>query len=219
MLKNKKAVIFDLDGTLVDSMWMWEKIDIEYLGRYGISLPEDLQREIEGMSFSETAVYFKERFQLQESLEEIKDTWNEMAYEKYTKEVRLKQGVKELLSYCKAQGIFMAIATSNSRHLVESTVSALEIEDYFNYIVTACEVKKGKPAPDVYLMAASKLGVDPKDCLVFEDIVMGIQAGKGAGMEVCAVEDDYSLYQKEEKMAMADYYIKDFSEMIYGNND
>ena len=101
MLKNINAVIFDLDGTLVDSMWMWKAIDVEYLSRFGIELPEDLQREIEGMSFSETAVYFKERFQLEPSVEEIKDTWNEMAYEKYANEVPLKQGALKFLKYLK----------------------------------------------------------------------------------------------------------------------
>ena len=82
MLKNKKAVIFDLDGTLVDSMWMWKAIDIEYLGRFGIELPATLQKDIEGKSFSETAVYFKETFKLPDSLEKIKSDWNRMAYDK-----------------------------------------------------------------------------------------------------------------------------------------
>ena len=72
MLEKIQAVIFDLDGTLVDSMWMWKDIDIEYLGRFGIALPEDLQDKIEGMSYTETAVYFKERFQIPCTLEEIK---------------------------------------------------------------------------------------------------------------------------------------------------
>ena len=73
-LENKKAVLFDLDGTLVDSMWMWEAIDIEFLGAYGYECPDDIQRAIEGMSFSETAVYFKERFDLPLSLDEIKQS-------------------------------------------------------------------------------------------------------------------------------------------------
>lgn len=219
MLKNKKAVIFDLDGTLVDSMWVWRSIDVEYLGQYNVTLPEDLQREIEGMSFSEVAVYFKERFQMKESLEEIKEIWNTMAHEKYTTEVPLKKGAKELLDYCKENGIRLGIATSNSRHLVESTVKALGISSYFDFIATSCDVQKGKPAPDVYLWTAKNLGVDPSDCLVFEDIVMGIRAGKNAGMTVCAIDDEYSVYQKEEKLALADYYIKDFSEINYGNRD
>lgn len=81
ILDHIKAVIFDLDGTLVDSMWMWEDIDIEYLGRYGLSCPEDLQKAIEGMSFTETAVYFKERFGLPDSIEEIKEAWIAMSLE------------------------------------------------------------------------------------------------------------------------------------------
>lgn len=213
MLKNKKAVIFDLDGTLVDSMWMWKAIDIEYLGQFGIALPENLQKDIEGMSFSETAVYFKETFQIPHSLEKIKSDWNTMAYEKYTKEVPLKKGAKEFLDYCKENKILLGIATSNSRELVESTMDALNIREYFGCIMTGCDVAKGKPAPDIYLAVADELQVAPEECLVFEDVIMGIKAGKNAGMEVCAVEDEHSLYQTEEKKALADYYIKDYEEL------
>ena len=214
MLQNKKAVIFDLDGTLVDSMWMWRAIDIEYLGKFGISLPKTLQKDIEGMSFSETAVYFKETFQIPDSLEEIKATWNRMAYEKYTKEVPLKTGVKEFLDYCKKNGIKLGIATSNSRELVDATLEALNIREYFDCVMTACEVDKGKPAPDIYLAVAEKVKVNPAQCLVFEDIEMGILAGKNAGMEVCAVEDDFSKYMTEEKKKLADYYIVDYKELL-----
>ena len=79
--------------------------------------------------------------------------------------------------------------------------------------MTACEVAKGKPSPDIYLAVAGKLGVEPSQCLVFEDIVPGIMAGKNAGMRVCAVEDTYSLHQTEEKKRLADYYIKDYTEI------
>lgn len=89
MLKGIDTVLFDLDGSLVDSMWLWNDIDIEYLGRYGIALPEGLQKDIEGMSFSETAAYFKERFQLPDTLEKIKSDWNQMAWDKYTHQVPL----------------------------------------------------------------------------------------------------------------------------------
>ena len=91
-LSEIKGVIFDLDGTLVDSMWMWKAIDIEYLGKRGLDCPEDLQKKIEGMSFSETAVYFKERFHLPDSLEEIKAEWTRMSLDKYENQVPLKPG-------------------------------------------------------------------------------------------------------------------------------
>ena len=97
MIQNMKAVIFDLDGTLVDSMWMWKQIDIDYLQRFGIELPEDLQASIEGKSFSETAMYFKERFELPDSLEQIKADWNEMAFDTYANKVPLKDGVADFL--------------------------------------------------------------------------------------------------------------------------
>lgn len=209
-LAGVEAVIFDLDGSLVDSMWMWRDIDIEYLGRYGIDCPADIQAAIEGMSFSETAVYFKERFHIPDSLDEIKATWNEMARHKYLYEVPFKEGIPEFLDKCKEKGIKLGIATSNSRELVEEIAKVHGLKDYFECIMTACEVAKGKPAPDIYLAVANKLGVNPANCLVFEDIVPGIMAGKSAGMKVCAVEDAYSVYQRTEKQKLADFYIDDF---------
>lgn len=214
MLQNIDAVIFDLDGSLVDSMWMWHEIDVEYLGRYGLSVPEGLQQDIEGLSFSETAVYFKERFLLPDSLEEIKKCWNEMAWDKYMNEVPLKPGAGEFLRLCKERNIRLGIATSNSRELVTNVADTHGLHDYFSCIMTGCDVGKGKPAPDIYLAVAKKLSVLPGRCLVFEDIVPGILAGKAAGMKVCAVEDAYSLDQTEVKKALADYYIRDFHEIM-----
>ena len=209
-----EAVIFDLDGSMVDSMWMWKAIDIEYLGRFGIDLPENLQACIEGMSFSETAVYFKERFNLPDDLDTIKEDWNRMAWDKYAYEVPVKDGVTELLQYCMSHGIKAGIATSNSRELVENVVKARQLDQYFDCIMTGCDVEKGKPAPDIYLAVARELGVSPENCLVFEDIIPGIQAGKAAGMRVCAVYDKYSEYQDAEKRTLADYYTYHFKELM-----
>ncbi|MBO5056821.1 MAG: HAD family phosphatase [Lachnospiraceae bacterium] len=215
MLKNIEAVLFDLDGTLVDSMWLWKEIDVEYLGRFGIELPSGLQTDIEGMSFSETAAYMKERFQIPDSVEKMKDDWNQMAWNKYTYEVPLKEGAKEFLDYCRENGIKLGIATSNSRELVENIIRVHGLTGYFTCVVTGCEVNKGKPAPDVYLEACARCSAEPSACLVFEDIVPGILAGKAAGMKVCAVEDAYSMDQKENKQKLADYYIRNYHEISY----
>ena len=214
MMRDKQAVIFDLDGSLVDSMWIWKDIDIAYLGRFGIPLPPNLQAQIEGMSFNETAHYFKEHFHIPDSIEEIKEEWNRMAWDKYRNEVPLKPGVYEFLTGCRERGIKLGIATSNSRELVENIACTHNLHDYFSCIMTGCDVERGKPAPDIYLAVAKKLGVKPENCLVFEDIIPGIRAGKNAGMEVCAVDDLYSRHMKAEKMALADYYLEDFFDIF-----
>lgn len=214
ILDNMKAVIFDLDGSLVDSMWIWKQIDIDYLGRFGYDLPPTLQEEIGGMSFYETAVYIKKRFDLPCALEEMMQDWNDMAWEKYMHEVPLKKGIPEFLAECKRRGIKLGIASSNSRELVDGVLKVLQVDHYFDYTLTGSEAKKGKPAPDIYLAVAKELDVAPCNCLVFEDIIQGIMAGKNAGMTVYAVDDDHSKYQEAQKRELSDGYIYDYYELL-----
>ena len=214
LLNGKKAALFDLDGTLVDSMWMWGQIDIEFLGRFGYECPDDLQKTIEGMSFSETAVYFKNRFELPMTLDEIKECWIDMSIEKYRHEVPLKDGALDFLKHCSREGIKTAIATSNGREIVDALIDSLKIGGYLQEVITACEVNAGKPEPDIYLEAARRLSVPASDCIVFEDIPAGILAGKRAGMTVIAVEDAWSGNQDEEIRSLSDGYIRSFSELL-----
>lgn len=195
-------------------MWVWSEVDIRYLGEMGLSVPADLQEEIEGMGFTEVAEYFKKRFQISQDVEQIKETWNILAMDAYQNQVKLKPGIRSFLTYLKSQNIRTAVASSNSWELIEAVLKSHRIDRYFDCIVTSCEVQRGKPAPDVYLEAAGRLGVKPENCLVFEDIVAGIQSGKAAGMTTCAVEDAYSLAQREEKRRRADYYIESYDEVI-----
>lgn len=209
-LNDFEAVIFDLDGSLVDSMWMWKAIDIEYLKGFGIEAPKDLQKEIGGRSFVETAIYFKERFSLPDTIEKIGDDWNRMAFDKYTHEVPLKNGAFDFLSLCEEKGIKLGIASSNSTELIEQVLSSHDIREKFQSIKSGTEVHKGKPAPDIYLLVAEELGVDPKKCLVFEDLVDGIKAARNAGMTVIAVSDDYSRHSDDLKKQLSDLYIEDY---------
>ena len=211
-LREADAVLFDLDGTLVDSMWMWKEIDIEYLGRFGYTCPPDLQKIIEGMSFSETAEYFKSCFRIPDSIDEIKAAWIQMSIEKYRNEVTLKPGALRLLQYLEHTGKKAGIATSNGRDMVDAVLESLQIRPYFQVIAT--EVAAGKPAPDIYLEVARRLQAEPSRCMVFEDVPAGIQAGKRAGMRVCAVEDAFSTGMRQEKMELADFYIDDYNKLF-----
>lgn len=214
LLQGKQAVIFDLDGTLVDSMWMWKAIDIEYLGRFGYECPPDLQKVIEGMSFTETACYFKERFRIDCPIEEIKKDWVRMSIEKYKNEVPFKEGAEEFLNYVKKKGLPMGIATSNGREMVDAVLDSLNAAKYFDHITIGCEVAHGKPAPDIYLNVAAQLGAIPENCLVFEDVPAGICAGKAAGMTVVAIDDQFSREMRREKEQLADCFIEHYPELF-----
>lgn len=216
MTEDKQAILFDLDGTLVDSMWMWADIDVAYLGRFGLSVPDNLQKDLDGMGFTETAVYFKQRFHLTDSVEQIKADWNDMARDFYAHRVSMKPGVPEFVREMAGQGKRMALTSSNSRELCTVCLEQLGLAAYIETIITACDVSGGKPLPDIYLAGARALGAAPEQCLVFEDIPMGILAGRRAGMAVCAVRDQYALDQEEEIRRMANWYISDFRQIREG---
>ena len=217
ILENIDAVIFDMDGTLLDSMWIWPDIDDVFLEKYGLTKPEGFHEGMEGKSYPETAQYFLDLFPaLTQSREEIMDEWNQMAHDRYITQVKLKSGAAQFLAELKELGKKMGIATSNSRFLVNDTMKALDIEDYFDSVRTSCEAGAGKPAPDVYLLVASDLDVKPDRCLVFEDVPMGILAGVNAGMKICAIDDEFSRPQDEKKRKLADYYINDFNDLLNG---
>ena len=197
------AAIFDMDGTLVDSMSMWSDIDREYLGKYGIPMPPDLQKAIDPLTWEECELYFRDVLGIRKTTEEI--------------EVALKPGVREILAYLKESGTSIGVASSSSRAMIEGALSAHDILRYFDAIVPCDEAGAGKPDPACYLAAAKKLGKKPADCVVFEDLPNGIRAGLNAGMTVIAVDDMYSRPMEDEKRKLADGLIRDFRELLPQN--
>lgn len=214
MFNNIKGVIFDLDGTLIDSMWVWDQIDIEYLSEKNLEVPKNLNDEIGHLSFNQVAVYFKERFKLKDSLDEIKQRWSDMAYYHYSTDIKLKEGVVEFLKFLKESNIKIGLATSNSRDLLEVVLKNNNIYDYFDAITITDEVSVGKHEPDVYLLAAKKLNLSPSECLVFEDIVQAIKGAKKAEMKVIGVADSRNIDDRDEIISLTDKFITNFNEMI-----
>lgn len=215
LLKGIKAVIFDFDGTLADSMWMWPSIDEDYLKKFGIECPETLHTELEGKSPIECAKYFQEKFNINESEDAMMDAWNEMAAYNYEHKVFLKPGIESFLKKLKENGIKIGIGSSNFKELVVSALKNNGVLEYIDSIHVSSEVAAGKPAPDIYKLTAEDLGVKPGECLVFEDIVQGLLAGKRAGMKTVAVFDECSSEKQELNKEMCDYYIFDATSIIY----
>lgn len=215
MLKDIDAIIFDIDGTLIDSMWIWTNIDDLFLAKYNLTEPPNFHEGMEGKSYSETAQYFLDIFpELPHTRQELEDEWHQMAYDIYTKEIPLKKGAYAFIENMYQEGKKLGIATSNTRVLAEGTLKNNNIFPFFHSIWTSDEAKVGKPSPDVYLRVAESLGVLPERCLVFEDVPKGIMAGKNAGMKVCAIDDPFSRSQEELKRELADYYIQDFDDIM-----
>ena len=199
-----QGVIFDLDGTLLDSMGMWQQVDREYLERFGLEAPPDLQRSIAGLSVTDTARYFKQRFRLPDSIEQIIADWNAMAREEYLSRLPLKPGAAELVRHLAGAGLKLGIATTSYRDLTEGCLARHGILPFFSSIVTSADIQKGKPDPEIFLKAADLMGVAAEACLVFEDMPEGLLAGKRAGMQTVAVRDTASHEADEEKRMLAD---------------
>ena len=213
MLNNIHAAIFDLDGTLIDSMWVWEKIDVDYLAAKGFKMPEDLRDDIAHLSFQDTAIYFKNRFKLKESIDEIREEWNAMALKEYKYNVKLKPGAEEFLKLLKRNGVKIALATSICSPILDIALESNAMAEYFDIIVTTYEADRGKDFPDIYLLAAEKLAVKPENCIVFEDILPAVLSAKKAGMKVVGVMDKAAAHQHEEIRNCANITIENFIEL------
>ena len=209
-----QGAIFDLDGTLLDSMWAWTKVDEVFLAKRGIAMPSDYGAAIAPLGFEKAAGYTIERFGLKESVEAILKEWDELVRYEYANEVALKPGAYEYLKKLKNSGIRIAAATASKRDLFLPTLRRNGILEWFDAIVTTDEVARGKGWPDVYLEAAKRLALAPEACLVFEDIIAGVKAASDGGFDVIGVYDASSASDEERIRALTVRYITDFSQML-----
>ena len=216
LITHAGAVIFDFDGTLVDSMWLLTEIDIEFLARFGHPFDRRMQDEIEGMSITEIALYFQSHFGIPLSVEEMKQCWIDMSVKKYAEEISLKPHAGELLTALKDLGIPMSICSSSHIDMISACMDHNRIRPYFDFVTTACEVERGKPSPDIYLLAAERHHVDPSRCVAFEDVTQGILSAKAAGMTAVCVYDPFSDMHMQRNRAAADFFIRDYSEVLSG---
>ena len=210
-----KTVIFDMDGTLIDTEKYYRIVWPKAVAEFGYHMTDEQVLSIRSLGRPYAPARFKEMFGEAFDYEAVRQR-RKVLMEEHIKEhgLSLKKGAVELLIYLREKGIQTAVATATDLERTKKYLTKLGIVSYFDELVSATMVEFGKPAPDIYLKNAKICNVLPKESLVFEDVVQGIEAGHNAGMRVCAVFDEYSVYIDEEKHRKADYYINDFNEVI-----
>lgn len=210
---NFKGAIFDMDGTILDSIAVWDKIDVDFLSVRGIEVPEDYARTISTMTGEECARYTIERFNLKDSVEGLIKEWDERALFEYSNNLKLKSGAKEYIKKLKEKGIKIALATSSSKTLYTAAMKNTKVYDLFDAFISTDETGISKKDPHVYIYAAEMLGLDISECVIFEDVPTAVRTAKSTGAKVVCIWDERWDSFKAEMKETADKYIYSFDEM------
>lgn len=208
-----QSAIFDMDGTLVDSMGMWRTLGSVLAENHGAVPPPGLDRQVASLGLWEGTAYCKELFGLSEPVEElVQEIWGRIEHF-YRHEVRPKPGVIRFLSILKMEGVWMYVATATDRPLAEAALKTAGLEGFFRGIITSREAGQEKrEGPEIYERALRRLRSTKKDTVVFEDALHALRTAKAAGFRTAAVYDE-SEPEQEELRRLADYYIESFEEM------
>jgi len=211
MVQRIKAFIFDLDGTLLDSMGAWETNGSDYLSSQGISsFPENFREILKPMTLSEAAAYFISDFGLAKTPEQIVREMNAQIEKKYREEFQPKPGVRDFLE--RHQGRKMCIATATDRPLVELVLERLALRKYFDFIVTSAEVGNSKRHPDIFWEAIRRLQVKLEETVLFEDALHAIRTAKSIGLYTVGVQEACFEKDRAEIIRLADGYVQDLNE-------
>ena len=206
-----KGAIFDLDGTILDSMWIWNEVDKAFLSARNITLPVDYGEAVAHLGVYGTAKYTIERFGLTDSPRQLIDAWIKMAAPYYEEQVALKQGAQRFLKKLKDRGVKLGVATSLLPRLFVPCLKRCGVYGFFDAFATVNE-SRGKDSPDVYLDAAGQMNLTPPDIMVFEDVAAAAAGAKKGGFQVTGVYDPSG---SDLLRQIADFYIAGFDEIVF----
>lgn len=209
-----KAVIFDFDGTIADSSYVWEKVDRDFFAKRDMEVPSDYVDAISTMSFYSGAVYTKDKYNLPESVEEIMAEWSSHALHEYKNNVLLKPYTKEYITKLYSNDVKIGLATASNPEFYTPVLKRAGIYNMFSAFADGSDNVRNKDYPDLYLLCAKRLGVEPKACTVYEDVIKGVKSAMSANMNVVAVYDNHRSFKWQEIINTAHRHIKNFGELM-----
>ncbi len=208
------GAIFDLDGTLIDSMNVWVDVDRAFMQERGLPYDEEYFNALKHITLEEAADYTIKRYGLSDDPQTLMDWWMNAAARAYHEQVQLKPDVYEWLSYLHKSGIKIGLATACETPLFLPALKRLGIFSFFDAYTTLSEVSRSKRFPDIFLLSAERMEVEPAHCVVFDDVIDGLMGAKDAGMATVGVYDETSKQQRAEIQAVTDRYIMKFGELF-----
>lgn len=208
---NKKYCIFDMDGTIADSMGHWKNLEREFLIEKGIKDDVDeTLKEIQHMTIPAAMEFFIDRFGFEGTVDSLTEEFNGLMAEHYRNDVDIKPGARDYLDKLRAQGVKLCIASATSTPLVQIALNRMGIADYFEFNLSCVDVGSSKDKPDVFLEAARRLGGSPEETAVFEDSLVASRSAKNAGFYVVGIYDKYSAHNWGGFCELADELIEDW---------
>ncbi|MCL2392370.1 MAG: HAD family phosphatase [Oscillospiraceae bacterium] len=212
-ISNIEGAIFDVDGTMLDSMWMWDIIEADFLEKYCVNIESGLIDQLRTLSHYDLSKHLQTEYGINISPQEIIREKSILLEEFYSQKAELKPGVIALLETLRSKNVKMCVATATDKYLVESGMQRLGIMEYFAKVFSCVQEETNKTEPDIYISAAEFLGTEIGATLVFEDALYAIQTAKKAGFPVVAVHDQTADAHQDEIRRHADHYFVTLDEM------
>lgn len=210
--KEIKGIIFDLDGTLLDSCLIWHDVDREFFAKRGMDLPLGYGEAIGHLGLDKAAVYTINEYHLNEKKEDIIKEWKDAVLDKYQHSVYLKPYAKDFLEKAKKEGLLLCVATANSEECYMGSLINNDILKYFEFVLDVSKFDCGKEKPDIYIACANKLGLKVEECAVFEDLLLAIKTAKDFGFLTVGVYEK-TCKDEEMKKEISDIYITSYKEL------
>ncbi len=208
------AALFDMDGTILDSMGVWAQVDRVFFERRGMRVPETYTTDIAGLSFRETAEYTRRVYGIADDVQTIMTEWNDLSEQAYKTDIMLKPFALEYIQKLRREGVKLAVATALTERLYKPALQNNGILDMFDAFSSTEETKQSKASGEIYLLAARRLGVKPENCRVYEDIYEGLAGAKKAGMYAVYVHDIWTGADSRRCEQIADSVIYSYKDAL-----